>query len=306
MIDVRVTSSAIHTNYAPCYLADTLGIYAANGLRVDATIPAGPGSSWLSSNLLDDKADFAMGGIWIPLAYRGRLAELPICALVCHRNPQAIMARRPIENFGWESLYGQKMLLSMSSTSQWMFLEGVMKQAGADPSKVQFLRDLDALTNIRLWRAGLGAFFLADPLTAEELEDEGYHVVTTLGRICGPVPWSVYYTAPRVLQRKDGMASLFVRSIGEALGWIHAHTDEEVAEAIASYFPGKPVALLARSIARLRADGVWRQDTTIPRDPFDNYQRIIADFGLIERPFPFDDVVSYPAGGIGPPDVSRD
>lgn len=295
MIDVRVTSSALHTNYAPCYLADTLGIYKANGLRVDASIPAGPGSSWLSSNLLDDKADFAMGGIWIPLAYRERLAPLPISALVCHRNPQAIMARQPIGEFSWQDLYGHKMLLSMSSTSQWMFLEGTMRQQGADPSKVQFLRDLDTVTNIRLWRAGLGEFFLADPLTTEELEDEGYHVVTTLGKICGAVPWSVYYTAPRVLERKDGMAMLFVRSIGEALRWINTHTDEDVAEAIASYFPDKPVALLARSIARLRADGTWREDTTIPQEPFDNYQRIIADFGLIDRPFPFGDVVTYPA-----------
>ena len=90
------------------------------------------------------------------------------------------------------------------------------------------------------------------------------------------------------------MAALFVRSIGEALRWIHAHSDQDVAEAIASYFPDKPVALLARSIARLRADGVWREDTTIPQEPFDNYQRIIADFGLIERPFPFGDVVTYP------------
>ena len=294
MIDVRVTSSALHTNYAPCYLADTLGLYAANGLRVDASIPAGPGSSWLSSNLLDDKADFAMGGIWIPLAYRGRLAELPISALVCHRNPQVIMARQPVEGFGWSDLYGRQMLLSMSSTSQWMFLEGSMKRAGADPSKVRFLRDLDALTNIRLWRAGLGDFFLADPLTAEELEDEGYHAAGTIGALCGPVPWSVYYTAPRVLERKDGMAALFVKSIGEALTWIHAHNDLEVAEAIGSYFPDKPAPLLARSIARLRADGTWREDTTIPEGPFNDYQRIIADFGLIEQPFPFGEVVTYP------------
>lgn len=258
MIDVRVTSSALHTNYAPCYLADTLGIYATNGLRVDASIPAGPGSSWLSSNLLDGKADFAMGGIWIPLAYRERLAELPISALVCHRNPQVIIARKPVDGFGWSDLYGRKMLLSMSSTSQWMFLEGCMKRAGADPTRVRFIRDLDAVTNLRLWRAGLGDFLLADPLTAEELEDEGYHAATTLAAICGPVPWSVYYTAPRVLERADGMAALFVKSIGEALAWIHRHSDQEVAEGISSYFPGTPVSLLSRSIARLRAEGCWR------------------------------------------------
>jgi NitT/TauT family transport system substrate-binding protein len=294
MIDVRVTSSAVHTNYAPCYLADTLGFFGRNGLRVDASIPAGPGSSWLASNLIDDKADFAMGGIWIPLAYRGRLADLPIAALVCHRNPQAIMSREPVAGFDWTSLYGRKMVLSMSATSQWMFLEGCMKNAGADPTRVAFLRDLDVATTMRLWRGGLGDFFLVDPLTAEELEQEGYHIASTMAQICGPVPWSVYYTSPRVLQRGDGMAGLFVRSIQQTLDWIHGHSDAEVAEGIAPYFPGKRLDLVARSIGRLRACGVWRADTTIPREPFDAYQRIIADFGLIERPFPFTDVVVYP------------
>lgn len=294
MIDVRVTSSAVHTNYAPCYLAETLGFFDRNGLKVDASIPAGPGSSWLASNLIDDKADFAMGGIWIPLAYRGRLADLPIAALVCHRNPQVIMSREPVADFDWISLYGRKMVLSMSATSQWMFLEGCMKNAGADPNRVAFLRDLDVATTMRLWRGGMGDFFLVDPLTAEELEQEGYHIASTMAKMCGPVPWSVYYTSPRVLQRGDGMADLFVRSIQQALDWIHGHSDAEVAEGISRYFPGKPPDLVARSIGRLRACGIWREDTTIPREPFDAYQRIIADFGLIERPFPFADVVIYP------------
>lgn len=294
MIDVRVTSSSLHTNYAPCYLADTLGIYAKNGLRVDATIPAGPGSSWLASNLIDDKADFAMGGIWIPLAYRNRLAELPIAALVCHRNPQAIMARVQVENFDWTDLYGKKILLSMSATSQWMFLEGSMKKAAADPTRVTFLRDLDVLTNLRLWRGGVGDFFLVDPLMAEELEEEGYHIAATMADLCGPVPWSVYCTAPRVLDRKDGLAALFVNSIDESIAWLHAHSDADVAEAISSYFPATALPLLELSIGRLRAAGVWRPDTFIPEEPFNDYQKIIADFGLIDAPFPFDSVVRRP------------
>ncbi len=294
MIDVRVTSSATYTNYAPCYLAQTLGFFSANGLRVDTSVPAGPGSSWLASNLVDDKADFAMGGIWIPLAYRDRLASLPISMLVCHRNPQVILAREAMPDFTWQSLYGRKMVLSMSATSQWMFLEGSMKAAAADPGKVRFLRDLDTATTLRLWRGGLGDFFLADPVNAEELEEEGYHVVATMAGLCGPVPWSVYYTHQRVLDMPNGMAARFASSLQQALDWLHAHDDEAVAAEIASYFPDKPRRLLVRSIGRLRGDGVWSKSTRIQQDSFDAYQRIIADFGLIERPFAFAEVVAHP------------
>jgi len=298
MIPVRVTSSALHTNYAPCYLAQLLGFFRSNGLEVDTSIPAGPGSSWLASNLIDDKADFAMGGIWIPLAYRHRLAELPISLLVCHRNPQLILSRAPVADFTWQSLYDSKMVLSMSATSQWMFLEGSMKKAGADPNRVAFLRDLDVATTLRLWRGGLGDFFLVDPLTAEALEEDGYIIATSMADLCGAVPWSVYYTHPRVLARPDGMAGRFADSLQQALDWLHAHDDDEVADVIAPLFADAPKPRIARSIRRLRADGVWRKDTRIPQEPFNAYQRIIADFGLIDRPFPFSDVVTYPTTAI--------
>jgi len=294
MIDVRVTSSALHTNYAPCYLADILGFFQSNGLRVDATIPAGPGSSWLASNLIDNKADFAMGGIWIPLAYRNRLAELPIVLLVCQRNPQYILSRAPIEDFTWQSLYGHKMILSMSATSQWMFLEGSMKKAGADPNQVRFLRDLDVATTLRLWRGGLGDFFLVDPLTAEELEEESYFIAASMAELCGAVPWSVYYTHPRVLARPDGVASRFAQAIEQALNWLHAHSDANIAEALATRFADQPRNRITRSITRLRADCVWHTDTRIPQEPFDAYQRIIANFGLIDAPFPYANVVHHP------------
>ncbi|WP_295815032.1 ABC transporter substrate-binding protein [uncultured Nitratireductor sp.] len=295
MLDVNVTSSPVYTNYAPCYLADALGFFADNGLRVDATIPSGPGSSWLANNLLDGKADFAMGGIWIPLSYRKRLADLPIIAMVCNRNPQIIMSRTPVETFQWGNLYDRKVMLSMSSTSQWMFLEGVMKRQGADLSRITFLRDLDVNTTVRLWRHGLADFYLVDPLMAEELEDEGYHVATTLARSCSDVPWSVYYTSQAVLDRRDGMAPAFVRSIDQALKWLHAHGDDDVARAMERWFPDRPRSLVARSVARLRGDGVWAESVEIPQGPFDQYQRIIANYGLIDAPYPFGDVVATPS-----------
>jgi NitT/TauT family transport system substrate-binding protein len=289
---IRVTSSPLYPFYAPAYLAQSLGFFREAGLAADTSIPAGPGSSWLTDNLHQGKADVAMGGIWIPLTYRGRLGDFPIFLRVCSRNPQALMAREPVARFDWSLLYGRKVLLPMSSTSQWMFLEGAMKEASVEIGRITFLRDLDIATTTNLWRAGLADFYLVDPPLIEELEDEGYHVATTLAESCGPVPWTVYYTTPAFLARKDGAAARFGSAIGASLKWLHGHGDDEVAEAIGSFFPSVPPARLARGIGRLRANGVWAATPAVGEDSFMRYQRIIADYGLIDRPHPFGDVVA--------------
>jgi NitT/TauT family transport system substrate-binding protein len=292
---IRVTSSPLYPFYAPAYLAQTLGFFRDRDLTVDTSIPAGPGSSWLTDNLHQGKADVAMGGIWIPLTYRGRLGDFPIFARVCSRNPQALMARAPVAKFDWSLLYGRKVLLPMSSTSQWMFLEGAMKEAGVEIGRITFLRDLDIATTTNLWRAGLADFYLVDPPLIEELEDEGYHVATTLAESCGPVPWTVYYTTPAFLARRDGVAGRFRDAIGAALTWLGNHDDREVAEAIGPFFPGVSRGNLARAIRRLRANGVWVETPTIEEKSFMRYQRIIADYGLIDEPYSFGDVVRLPS-----------
>jgi NitT/TauT family transport system substrate-binding protein len=298
---VRVTSSPLYPFYAPAYLAQTLGCFRDLDLIVDTSIPAGPGSSWLADNLHQGKADVAMGGIWIPLTYRGRLGTFPIFLRVCSRNPQALMAREPVGKFDWSMLYGRKVLLPMSSTSQWMFLEGAMKEAGVEIGRVTFLRDLDIATTTNLWRAGLADFYLIDPPLIEQLEEEGFTVATTLAQSCGPVPWTVYYTTPAFFEREGDVADRFRAAIAAALVWLHGHDDSEVSAAIAEFFPAVPPARLARAIGRLRANGIWSQTPAVGRDSFMRYQKMIAEYGLIDHPFSFDETVT----GADEPSAAR-
>jgi NitT/TauT family transport system substrate-binding protein len=289
---IRVTSSPLYPFYAPAYLAQSLGCFRDVDLLVDVSVPAGPGSSWLTDNLHQGKADVAMGGIWIPLTYRGRLGSFPIFLQVCSRNPQALMAREPLAKFDWSRLYGRKVLLPMSSTSQWMFLEGAMKEAAVDIGRITFLRDLDIATTTNLWRARLADFYLVDPPLIEELEDDGYHVATTLAQSCGRVPWTVYYTTSAFIKREDGAARRFGSAVAAALAWLHGHDDNEVADAIGAFFAAVPRIRLARAIARLRTNAIWGATPAVSEDSFMRYQGIIANYGLIDCPYPFNEVVA--------------
>lgn len=289
---IRITPSAPAPNYAPAYLAEDLGFFADEELSVVSDINAGPGSSWLADNVIDGVADIALGGIWIPLSYSGRIAHLEAFALVCARNPQVLIARNPAPGFDWHSAYGAKVLMPMSSTSQWLYLEGALKERGYEPSAITFIRDLDESTILRLWRGGLGDFFLATPPLAEALTDEGYAVATTLAESFGDVPWSVYYTSPSYIDKADSPVGDFARGLQRALRWLHNHSSEDVARVLHARFPAVPQQRLECAIEGLRRRGVWPDSIEIPPDSYMRYQRMIADYGLIERMQPFERMVA--------------
>lgn len=292
LLPLRVTPSAPAPNYAPGYVAEDLGFFADEGLAVDASIVSGPGSSWLADNLLDGVADIALGGIWIPLAYRERIADLDPFALACARNPQVLIGRRNMTAFDWADVHGKTVLLPLSSTSQWLYLEGCLTKAGYDPAGAVFVRDLEEQAISRLWRAGLGDYILAFPPLSDELEDEGYHAVTTLADSFGAVPWSVYYATAEFIRNRPDATAAFTRAIQRSLDWLHAHTADDIARILHRRFPSMPHPRLARSVARLQADQVWPQTVEIDRDSYMRYQQMIVKYGLAAEVRPFDDLVA--------------
>src|SRR5262245_8700199 len=291
---VRVTPSATAPHYAPAYVAEDLGIFTDESLAVDATIESGPGSSWLADNLMDDKADIALGGIWIPLMYRNRLQNFTIFAQVCDRNPKVFMAREPVPSFAWSAMYGTKVLLPMSATSQWMFLKGALEESGIDIGRIQFLRDLDVATMTRIWRGGIGDFYLVSPPLSEELEAEGFFVVASMAGLAGRVPWSVYYATEAFVAENRSIVQRFSHAIQRSLDWIMANRSETVAGLIGHRFPGVSIGTLTAAIDRNRSGGVWARAMDVPLESFMRYQTMIARYGLIAAPYPFAEVVGTP------------
>jgi NitT/TauT family transport system substrate-binding protein len=287
---VRVAHSGSGVYYAPDYLALEMGFFAEEGLQVEAEIPGGtPLARYLSSG----HADIALGGIWRPLMYRNRLETLVAFAMLCTRNAQVLVARTaPVgDGFNWTSLHGKSVILPTGAPSPWMFLSGILKKSGADLSKVLFIRDLEGEETTRLFRAGLGDFYLTMPPLSEELVAEGYHVAVTLAEAGGAVPWSVYYATPEFLTRERRVAHRFAKAIKRALCWLLAHETSEMTGPLRSHFPATDAKLLARSIALARQRGVWTDSVRIPEGDLFRWQETMVQYGLIDRPLPYLEVV---------------
>jgi NitT/TauT family transport system substrate-binding protein len=280
---LNLTESAPALKFAPQYLAEELGFFAANDIAITGNIDAGPAGSWLADNLVSRAADIALGGIWLPLVYKDLgIAELVPFAAVCHRNPAILISRTPLTApFSWSMLEGKRLLLSLAATSQWMFLEGVLQEHDVDVDAIRIVRDLHVATTRSLWRNGLGDFFLVEPSLAFALLDQGYAIATTMAASGGPVPWSVYYTRPELLEG-DAPARRFGKAIDQALAWLLDPANaEEAADRLARRFAKTNPAHLRAVLDHFKTSRTWQTDTAIDAAATARYQAMMVRYGLL-------------------------
>ena len=280
---LNLTESAPALKFAPQYLAEELGFFAANEIAITGNIDAGPAGSWLADNLVAHKADIALGGIWLPLVYKDLgIAELVPFAAVCHRNPAILISRTPqTAPFSWSMLEGKRLLLSLAATSQWMFLEGVLQEQDVDIDAIRIVRDLHVATTQSLWRSGLGDFFLVEPSLAFALLDQGYAIATTMAAGGGPVPWSIYYTRPELLEG-DAPARRFSRAIDRALGWLLDPANiEEATHRLGRRFAKTNPTQLRAVLDHFKTSQTWQANTTIDAVATARYQSMMVRYGLL-------------------------
>lgn len=279
--------------YAPHHVAVALGFFGDEGLEVETNYDSGPGGSWLADTLVDGAADLARGGIWLPILYRRRIADLRLISLLCDRNPQVFLARKTSSVFEIRSIEGALVLLPSAATSQWMFLRGVLQERAVDVSATRFIRDLEASTMARLWRAGFGDYILTNPPLADSLIEMGYSIAGTMAEMGGRVPWSVYYASHSFLESNREVAVAFVRALVRAQRWMQARSSRQVTALIAEDFPEIAPLQLESAVERMMKTKIWTGRAELSPEPLSRYQEFIVQYGLTDHALPYSELVEY-------------
>ena len=71
-----------------------------------------------------------------------------------------------------------------------------------------------------------------------------------------------------------------------------AHTDAEVAEAVAEFFPDTSLELLTASVASYRAIDAWNTDPVMSEESFNRLQTVMSEAGELTKTADYDKVVN--------------
>ena len=90
------------------------------------------------------------------------------------------------------------------------------------------------------------------------------------------------------------------RATAKMLAWVYANPADELAAAVAGFFPDVPKAVLTRSLSRYREAGLWSRETAMNQQGFTRLADSLHSGGFIAHLPRYDECVELELNEIRP------
>ncbi len=271
--------------YAPLYLAESLGYFAEENIKIELT--NGGGADNVMSAVLSGDADIGFCGPEAALyVLIGGSNDVPtVFGQLTKRDGSFLVSRTPEPNFQWTDLKGKEILAGRKGGVPAMTFEYVLKNNNMKDG-VDVALNYDVAFNLMTsaFEAGTADYCtMFDPVAYEyEAAGKGY-VVASVGEASGEVPYTCFMAKNSWLKKNQAYAEGFLRAVTKAVKYVNETPSQTVAPYLVSYFEGVSVTSLAASVERYKAIDSWRTELSMTEDSFTRLQDIIDYAGELER-----------------------
>lgn len=278
--------------YAPQYAAMSQGFFAEEGLELE--LLNGGGADKVMTSVLTGEVEIGLAGpeASIYVLLEGRENAPKIFAQLTRRDGNFLFGRTD-EDFSWENLRGKTIIGGRKGGVPEMTLEYVMKQNGIIPQQdaiVDTTIQFDMMAGA--FSGGNGDYVtLFEPTATEmELAGQGY-ILCSIGEESGEIPYTAYFAAGDYLEENPEIIQKFTNAIAKGQRWVAEHTDAEVAEAIAPYFPDTDLSVLEAVSARYRGIDAWNETPIMGEEGLERLQDVMEEAGELKERVEFSQLV---------------
>lgn len=277
--------------YAPFYAACALGAYEAEGLEVELKPAAELGRALQAVSA--GSGQVSWGG---PLRIMAALDRDPACgyAAFCEvvgRDPFFLVGRAPNPGFTPAQLPRFTLAVVTEVPTPWICLQHDLRGAGIAPSSVKLAPGRTMAENAAALRAGKVDVIQVFQPYAQSLAEEGAGHVWYAAASRGPTAYTSLNTTRAFIEREPDTVLRMTRAMYRTLKWVAARDGPALAEAIAGYFPGEPVARLAACCERYRSLGLWNRSPVLQREGLEWLRDAMLGAGAIRTRFAYEDCV---------------
>ncbi len=276
--------------YAPFYAAHAIGAYETEGLAVELLPSPGPGRA--EAALLAGEADVLWMGPIRVMKHHDDHPGSPLvefAEIVC-RDPFSLVGSRPNPGFRLAELAGLRFASVSEVPTPWLCLEQDLRDAGIDPGRLDRVIGRFMADNVAALADGsLDVAQLFEPFV-EMAVGGGAHVWQPASAR-GLTSYTVFVTTRARLAADPEPFRRMARAMCRTQRWVAAATPMALAAAVGDYFPALDRSVLARALARYKAQGVWAEDPRLPQTGFDRLRRALVGSGFLKRAVPFAECV---------------
>lgn len=283
--------------YCVHFVAEALGFFAAEGVRVEFQTAAGGGHTVRGGQVpavVEGRADLTVGGPMVAMRMLedGEDRLVSFCA-VANGNPWVLASADPGDKPALADLKN-RLIVDVANVGtanmafRWLAERVGLGEGDLDlrPGSGDEAADLEAVASGRIRYALHSLHALAPTLAAGRL-----HLALDLAPPTGVLPWSTYLARPERMATEPEAFAAFVRAIARAQHWMTTHPAEETARVVSFAYPDYPVEALALGLRRYITSGVLPEGPEIRAEPFDRFSTLLVDIGWLKRPASFGQLV---------------
>ena len=270
--------------YAPMYLAEALGYFEEEKIKIELT--NGGGADSVMSAVLSGDSDIGFCGPEAALyVLVGGSSDVPtVIGQLTKRDGSFLVSRKAEPNFKWEDLKGKEILAGRKGGVPAMTFEYVLGENGLKDG-VDLTLNYDVAFNLMVsaFEAGTADYCTMFDPTAYEYEAAGKgYVVASVGEASGEVPYTCFIAKNSWIEKNESTVEAFLRAITKAVKFIN-ETPSATAPYLKPYFESTSEASIAASVERYREIDAWRTELTMTEASFNRLQDIIENAGELSR-----------------------
>ena len=284
--------------YAPYYATHALGFYRREGVDVELLTSDAPGDG--ISRLIDGTVDATWGGPMRVMKAHDQDRHSPLvnfCEVVS-RDPFFLIGKRGAGVFQLVDLAGRKFASVSEVPTPWMCLQQDLRDRGIDPDRLLRFSDRSMTGNYKALKAGDIEVMQAFEPFASMAEKDGVGDILYAASARGPTAYTAFIaTREACAKHRDEFAAM-TRATAKILAWLYDNPTEELAKAIAGFFPEVSTNVLARSLRRYKDATLWSRDTRMNPVGFAQLARSLHSAGFLSRMPGYDECVESDLNGI--------
>jgi len=282
---VRVCEVTHSIFYAPQYAAIAMGFFEEEGIAIE--LSNGQGADAVMAAVLSGNMDIGFAGpeASIYVYNEGKADHTQVFAQVTRRDGSFLVAREADDAFTWDKVKGKIVLPGRKGGVPYMALEHVLRKNGVDPASDTTLDNSVPFSMMTAaFTGGTGDYVTAFEPTASMLQQQGKgYIVASVGEAAGDIPYTAYFAKKSYIAENSDLIQRFVNAVYKGQQWVASHTDEEVADAVAEFFPDTERSLLVQSVKSYRSIDAWNTDPVMSEESFNRLQSVMTEAGELKQ-----------------------
>jgi NitT/TauT family transport system substrate-binding protein len=277
--------------YGPFYATHALGFYASEGVEVELLNSPAPAAA--AAGLLDGSIDVAWGG---PMRVMKARDEDPGSPLTCFcevagRDPFYLVGKADPAKFRLADLARLKLGSVSEVATPWLCLQHDLRLQGVDPDRLNRVADRTMAQNLEALRRGqLDVAQMFEPYASMALQS-GVGNILYAASSRGPTCYTTFLASRDSVRRNRMAFEAMTRATRRTLTWVAEHGADELAAAVASFYPQVPRDILVSAYRRYKDAGLWSRAPEVSRQGFARLADSLKSGGFISRDHRYEDCV---------------